>query len=110
MPLGTVEDDFGVYNRWLRGESGRGKAIFYRGDREPPHRFADFIKQQLEKMTDLDPRTRRMLRVGKPAEVYVSVLQSGALAVLNYNDHPVQVAVPGSTAVTVDPYGIRLLK
>ena len=110
MPLGTVEDDYRVYNRWLHGDTGRGKVILYRGDREPPSRFAEFIKQQVETLPGLDSRTRRMLKVRKPAEVYVSVLQSGTLAVLNYDDDPVRIVALGSGQVTVDPYSIRLLK
>jgi len=110
MPLSTVEDDFSVYNRWLRGETGVGKAVFYRGDREPPSRFADYIKQQLETMPSLDARTRRMIQVKKPPEVYMSVLQSGTLAVLNYNDSPAQIHAPGLGPVTLEPYSIRLFK
>ncbi len=109
-PLGTVEDDFSVYNRWLRGETGSGEVIFYRGDREPPHRYADFIKQRLENEPSLDHRTKRMIQAKKPAEVYVSVLQSGTLAVLNYNDNPVQIQPPGSKAITLQAYGIRLVQ
>jgi hypothetical protein len=110
MPLGSVEDDFGVYNGWLRGETGSGRVIFYRGDREPPHRYADFIRQKLDSSSALDKRTLRMLRVQKPSEVYVSILQSGTLAVLNYNDIPVQIRESGSAAVTIQPYSIKLIR
>src|SRR4030042_3707699 len=33
MPLGTLEDDYSVYNRWVREETGKGTVIFDRGDR-----------------------------------------------------------------------------
>ena len=109
MPLGTVEDDYRIYNRWLKGETGRGRVVFYRSDREPPQRYADFIRRELMTMQNLDSRTRKMLAVMKPAEVYVSVLQSGTLAILNYNNESVRVSIPGSGVITVKPYHIALL-
>jgi len=111
MPLGTVEDDFSVYNRWLAGDTGKGKVTFYYGDREPPHRYADFLRQELLRRSDLDPRTMRMLQVQKPSEVYVSVLQSGTLAVLNYNDNAVTITIPGNPLpVKLKGYDIALIR
>jgi len=109
MPLTTVEEDAAVYNRWLRGETGNGKVIFDRGDRVPAHRYADFIAKQLEAMDNLDPRTLEMLRAQKPPEVYISALATGSFAVLNYNDAPVEVTIPGIQTATVKPYGIKIL-
>ena len=109
MPLTTVEEDAAVYNRWLRGEIGNGKVIFDRGDRVPAHRYADFIAKQLEAMDNLDPRTLEMLRAQKKPEVYVSALQSGVFAVLNYNDEPAEVVIPDIGRATVKPYGIQLI-
>jgi hypothetical protein len=109
MPLSSVENDFSVYNGWLRQETGQGKVIFDPGDREPPHRYADFIKQQLLNMSALDPLTQEMLRVQKPSEVYVSALQDGSLALLNYNDFPVQVRVRDRD-VEMEPYSIEITK
>jgi hypothetical protein len=110
MPLGTVEDDYTVYNRWLRGETGRGRVIWYRGDREPPARYAEFIRSELERGIPLDVRTKRMLSVRKPPEVYVSVLRSGTLAILNYTGREEQIEVTGSTSIKVGAYAIRLVK
>ncbi|HUW59960.1 MAG TPA: alpha-amylase family protein [Candidatus Bathyarchaeia archaeon] len=109
MPLATVEGDVTVYNRWLRGETGNGKVIFDRGDRVPTHRYADFIAKQLDAMDNLDPQTLQMLRAQKPPEVYVSALQSGVFAVLNYNDEPAEVVIPDVGRATVKPYGIQLI-
>jgi len=109
MPLGTVEDDYAVYNRWLRSETGRGRVIFYRGDREPPERYASFIQSELARMKGLDARTKRMLSVRKPSEVYVSVLESGTLAILNYRNDATRVEIPGMAPLTIDPYSIRLV-
>lgn len=110
MPLSTVEEDYAVYNRWLRGDTGMGKVIWYRSDREPPSRYARFIRQQLLELQRLDPRTRRMLLIDKGPEVYVSVLQSGKLAILNYNDEVAHALVPGAGTVSLQPYSIRLVQ
>ena len=108
MPLSSVENDFSVYNGWLRQETGQGRAIFDPGDREPPHRYADFIKQQLLNMPDLDPLTQKMLHVNKLSEVYVSALKDGSLALLNYNDFAVPVRV-GDRDIEMVPYSIELI-
>ncbi len=108
MPLGTVEDDYQVYNQWLKGETGKGKVLFDKGDREPPHRYADFIKTQLLKMTQLDPLTQKMLQVEKSTEVYVSALKDGRLAILNYNDQPVQIKLLDGKKIDLRPYSIKL--
>jgi hypothetical protein len=110
MPLGTVEDDYVVYNRWLRGETGSGRVILYRGDREPPQRYAEFIRQELQRCKTLDVGTKRMLGVRKPPEVYVSALRSGTLAILNYNDQDALVEVPDSPPIRIGPYVIRLVQ
>ena len=109
MPLATVEGDVSVYNRWLRGETGQGKVIFDRGDRVPAHRYTDFIAKQIDAMENLDPRTLQMLRAQKPDEIYISALATGSFAVLNYNDAPVEVTIPGIQTATIKSYGIKIL-
>jgi hypothetical protein len=123
LPLVTVEGDYAVYNRWLRGETGKGKVIIDRDDRVPAHRYTDFIAARLMEMPNLDPLTQQMLHAQKPDEVYVSVLNDGTFVVLNYNDIPVSVTIPSvGTAegafrqrssegtVTVGPYSIEILR
>jgi hypothetical protein len=109
MPLATVENDVTVYNRWLRGDTGSGKVFFDPGDRVPAHRYTDFIAKQLDAMDNLDPRTLQMIRAQKPDEVYISALATGAFAVLNYNDAPAEITIPGIPTATIKPYGIKIL-
>lgn len=106
-PLGTVNDDFSVYRRWLRGDTGDGKVIIYHGDFEPPRRYAKFIKNQLLKLrSKLHPLTIEMLRLRRPAEVYVSVLQNGKMVILNFNDDPVEVEISDENYARIEPYSI----
>jgi hypothetical protein len=86
MPLHSIEGDYSVFKRWLKGITGKKKVIFHTQTREPVHRYSNFIKNELMKMDALDPMTVKMLKIQKPANVYVSALKNGKFAVLNYND------------------------
>lgn len=106
-PLGTVTDDFSVYKRWLRGDTGQGKVIIFRGDFEPPQRYAHFIKNQLLKLRQvLHPLTIEMLRLRRPDEVYISVLKNGKMVILNFNDEPVRVEISDENFARIEPYSI----
>lgn len=109
MPLTTVEDDYTFYNHWLAGRTGKGQVIFDYGDREPPHRYADFIKTQLLHLENLHDYTKQMLTAAKPAEVYISVLQNGAMAILNYLDEPAEITLSDRRTICVPAYGIKLV-
>jgi len=109
LPLQTVEGDGAVYRRWAAGDTGRGKALLIREDREPPHRYTDRVREALLAMPDLHPLTQAVLRTEKPSEVYLSALENGTIAALNYNDRPAEVRVPGAAPVTIPPYRIALI-
>ncbi len=105
----TVEGDRSVYSRWQKGDVGKGIVVFIPDDREPPHRLADALARELGRLDGLDPRTRGMLQTEKPTEVYVSVLTNGSFVMLNYNDYPATVQVPGLERVEMEPYSIAVL-
>jgi hypothetical protein len=110
MPMETIEGDRSIPQAWLAGDTGKGRAIMIQEDREPVSRFADRVKTELIKMDGLHPLTKAMLNTEKPAEVYVSALQSGCLAILNYSDDQAQVRVPGQDAMAIPPYRIKMVK
>lgn len=105
----TVDGDRSVYERWQAGDTGRGKVIFVPDDRVPPHRMADSMTEALLAMETLDPKTKQMLQADKPSEVYVSLLRNGSYALLNYNEHPVQVSIPPHKPIEMDSYSIAIL-
>jgi hypothetical protein len=109
-PLGTVEGDYSVFTGWLNGDTGKGQAIMHYTDYEPPQRHADFIRQQLLSMDELHEATRKMLRIKKPSEVYVSALADGRLAILNYRDEVASIGIPGSETFSMQPYTIKLVR
>ena len=109
MPLHSLEGDYSVFKRWIKGDTGKGKVIFHTQTREPMHRYSNFIKAELLKMDDLDPMTVKMLKMQKPTNVYVSALKNGKMAVLNYDDEKQTITVPGQAPVKIEPYSIKMV-
>jgi hypothetical protein len=104
----TVEGDSSLAQAWQRGETGKGHAIFYEGDAEPPDEYVDFMRQQLLGFKQLRPEIHRALQIEKPREVYWSVLDGGKLALLNFTDHEARIRLSGGKILVVQPYGILM--
>lgn len=104
--LVTVEGDRSIPQRWIEGDTGRGKVIFYRGDSVPGEFYAEFVREQLSRLPDLHPAVRSALAIGKPASVFWSALENGKLALLNFSNHPATVRLPDGGTVRIDPYEI----
>jgi len=104
----TVERDGSVAQRWQRGEVGKGRAIFFAGDAEPPDEYVEFVRQQLLGLKQLRPEIHRALQIDKPRNVYWSVLEGGKLALLNFTDHQALVRLPGGKTLSMQPYGILM--
>jgi hypothetical protein len=102
----TVEGDSSLAQAWQRGETGKGHAVFYPGDAEPPDDYVDFMRQQLLGLKQLRPEIRRALQIEKPREVYWSVLEGGKLALLNFSGHEARVALSGGHVLLMRPYSI----
>jgi hypothetical protein len=111
MPRGamqTVEGDTSIMQRWLAGDTGKGKAVFWRGDSIPAEFYVAFIRKQLLGMSQLHPRLQAALRMNRPAGVYWSVLESGKLALLNFSGDAATVRLADGKTVRIDPYEIAL--
>ena len=104
----TVEGDQSLAAAWQRGETGKGRAIFYLGEVEPFTEYAAFMRDQLRSLPNLRPEVHRALQMEKPQEMYWSVLEGGKLALLNFTDHEAQVRLPGGKTLAVQPYGIMI--
>ncbi|MBI4558437.1 MAG: hypothetical protein HY706_12720, partial [Candidatus Hydrogenedentes bacterium] len=109
QPFTTVEDDATVFSRWLRGDTGKGRVIVVRDDREPPTRLAQSIADALVALPGLDPLTVRMIQTQKPDEAYVSVFRNGSFAILNYREDAAEVTVPGLPPLHLAPYSIGMV-
>jgi len=109
LTLRTVEGDSSVAQRWKKGETGKGRVIIYRGEWLPPDYYVRFVGRQLRELGGLHPGVKQALLMEKPDTVYWSVLESGELALLNFDDEPATVHFAGRT-LRLEPYSILLEK
>jgi hypothetical protein len=106
--IATVEGDTSFANKWLSSGTGKGRAILYYGDAVPGEFYAEFVGEQLKKMSHLNPALRAALRMTKSPGVYWSALESGKLALLNFSNHPAIVRLADGRTVSIPPYEIAL--
>lgn len=104
----TVEGDQSIALSWQRGDTGKGRAIFFLGEAEPPNEYVEFVHDQLIGLKQLRPEIRRALRIEKPQGVYWSVLEGGKLAVLNFTGHAQTLRLPGGGILRLRPYGMAM--
>ena len=103
-----MEGDTSVARRWQAGDTGKGRAFFYRGDAIPAEFYAEFIREQLLKMPRIRPQVRAALGMDKPAGVFWSVLENGKLALLNFSNRTALLRLDGGKALKIDPYEIAM--
>ncbi len=104
----SVEGDSSLFQAWQRGDTGKGSFRRFAGDMEPIALYGDYLESVLTGVRNLHPWTRAALRVEHPPRVFLSVLEDGHLALLNYNDSPAEVRLPGEFQDTLPPYTIRV--
>lgn len=104
----TVEGDTAIAEKWRRGETGKGRVIFFEGDPVPAEYYAQFVRRRLLDTPGLRPETRRALALEKPEFVYWSILESGRLALLNFEDDEAAVRLADGRVVRLKPYSIAL--
>jgi len=105
-PLTTVDGDGATFARWGKGDTGAGLFKRFRGDMEPVSLYGDFVRARLLENTALHPWTQAALRAERPEKVFLTVQEDGRVLVLNYNDVPATVSIPGLAPITVESYGI----
>ncbi len=104
-PLATVEDDSTIFQRWLAGDTGKGRLLLYQWHPDRKYYMA-YIRKQLSELPELRPEVRRAIAMEKPEETYWAVLENGKLLLLNYGDDPAVVKLPGGKTLRVEPYTI----
>lgn len=105
----TVEGDAAISNRWLNGDTGKGRLIVWRGDLIPGRYFAEFMRETLIKMPSIHPRIRAALAMEKPSTVFWSVLENSKLALLNFHGRAATVRLQGGKTVVIPPYEPMML-
>ncbi|HOJ11466.1 MAG TPA: hypothetical protein PK733_12865 [Clostridiales bacterium] len=105
----SVEGDYTIFNRWMAGDTGKGRVIVLGVDREPVSRSTTAIKQALLQLDILGANTRKMLTMEKSEHVYASVLESGDFALLNFSYTPERVSIEGAPPINMEPVSIELI-
>ncbi|MFN7934266.1 MAG: family 14 glycosylhydrolase [Bryobacteraceae bacterium] len=100
----TVEGDASISNRWLAGDTGKGKVISWRGEVIPALEFTEGMKDLLLKTPSIHPRIQAALKMQKPATTYWSVLENGKLALLNFSPRTATVKLAGGKIITIPPF------
>ena len=104
----TVEGDTSVAQKWLSGDTGKGRVVLWRGDLIPSQSYAEFVRALLLQTPSIRPQTRAALQIEKPPTVYCSVLENGKLALLNFSNHPAAVRLPDQRAISIAPYEMTM--
>jgi len=105
-PLGTPDGDISIAQRWRRGDTGRGRVIYFEGYPEPPIHYIEFVRDTLRDLSALSPQLRRALRLELPRDVFWSLTESGRLVFLNYSDHSAVVRFAEGKTLKLAPYHI----
>lgn len=100
----TVEGDTSISAKWVAGDTGKGRAVVWRGDLIPSQSYAEFVRELLLKTPSLRPEIQAALRMDKPATVYWSVLENGRTALLNFSSRPATVRLASGKTLTLPPY------
>lgn len=103
----TVEGDTRTFDAWERGDTGTGRFWRFKGDMEPLTLYGDFVRDALLQTPGLHRWTKTVLKTRRPERVFVSVLENGTLAALNYNDEIAEIAPPEAPAITVPAFSIK---
>ena len=104
----TVEGDTAIAQKWLAGDTGKGRVILWRGDLIPSRSYAEFVRELLLKTPSLQPQTRAALQMEKPTTVYWSVLENGKVALLNFSSRPASVRLANGKSVKIAPYEMAM--
>ena len=104
--LGTPDGDMTTAQGWQKGDTGKGKVIFFQGYAEPPHYYIEFVRDTLRDLPQLSPAIRRALRIEGGRELFWSLSPAGSVTLLNYDDRPAAVKFPEGKTLVIEPYHI----
>jgi len=104
----TVEGGTSIAQKWLAGDTGKGRVIEWHGDLIPSQSYVEFVHDLLLKTPSIHPQIRDALQIQKPATVFWSVLENGNLALLNFSNHPADLRLPNGKSITIAPYEMAM--
>ena len=104
----TVEGDTSIAQKWLAGDTGKGRVILWRGDLIPSRSYAEFVRELLLKTPAIRPQIRAALQMEKPTTVFWSVLENSKLALLNFSSRPATVRLVDGKIINIPPYEMAM--
>jgi hypothetical protein len=104
----TVEGDSSISSAWQAGKTGKGRVIFFDGYSEPSKYYISFVQSTLRTLPQLRPEVRNALRIQSSGEVYWSVLKTGKLVLLNYDDRESAVKLADGRTLLLKPYAMTI--
>jgi len=104
----TVEGETAIAEKWLSGDTGKGRVIQWHGDLIPSRSYAEFIRNLLLPLPGIRPQIHDALLMEKPDTVFWSVLENGQLALLNFSDHPATVRLVDGRTIAIAPYEMAM--
>lgn len=109
VPQETTEGDQTTFRAWENGDTGQGTFHRFQGDMEPIALYGDYIESILRGLDNLHPLTKQAMAVDRPDRVFVSALETGKLAILNYREDTAHVKLEGRLNEEMAPYSIRIV-
>jgi hypothetical protein len=100
--LSTVEEDTATWQRWVKGETGKGRLLLFTRQSEPLAYYMNFLREKLPGVAGMRETTKRALKLKKPEETYWAVLGDD-LVLLNYADAAAAVRLSTGKTVRVEP-------
>jgi hypothetical protein len=104
----TVEGDASLSQKWLAGDTGKGRAVVWRGDLIPSQSYYEFIRELLLRTPSIRPETSAALQMEKPNTTYWSILENGKTALLNFSGRPATVRLAHGKVVNIAPYEMAM--
>jgi len=104
----TVEGDTSIAQKWLAGDTGKGRVVLWRGDLIPSQSYAEFVRELLLKTPSIRPEIQAALKMEKPPTVFWSVLDNGKTALLNFSSRPATVHLASGKTLTIAPYEMAM--
>lgn len=103
--LQTVEGDLTAWQRWVKGDTGKGKLKAFVGPQEPISYYMSYVRNEMLAAPGVSEATKRALKIAKPDETYWAVLGKD-LVLLNYADKPATVRLSNGKLLRLEPNSI----
>jgi len=104
----TVEGDSSIAQRWLAGDTGKGRVVLWQGDLIPSQSYSEFVRDLVLDTPTIRASIHAALQMKKPATVFWSVLENGKVALLNFGNHPATVRLTSGKTIAIPPYEMAM--